>query len=187
MRNAIRWLSIACAVNSIVLTPVCKAQDPAPATKDTRQTESIEKSSNAKFYKFRPLGESVETGELFSKLYTAESLKNVKSPKYLEGQTEMPNAVRTKGEDLSYGAENWDPTGYCWQSPAFCHKPLYFEQPNLERYAKYPNCAVATIGSIGHFYSTALLLPAKFALKPCWTPSCTLGNQRPGDCNPKQR
>ena len=113
MRNAIGWLSIACAVNSIFFTAVCKSQDPAPTAQDTQQTESTDKSSNAKFYKFKPLGESIETGELFSKLYTAESLKNVKSPKYLEGQTEMLNAVRTKGEDLSYGAENWDPTGYC--------------------------------------------------------------------------
>jgi hypothetical protein len=187
MNIAISSSSVACALSLAFALSVCNAQDRETTKQEAPQADNKDESAIAKFYRFKPLGESEETAVLFSKLSTPDSAKIVRSPKYLEGQTEMPNAVRTKGDDLSYGAENWDPLGYCWASPAFCHKPLYFEQPNLERYAKYPNCTVATIGSIGHFYGTALLLPAKFAMKPCWSSSCTLGNHRPGDCNPKQR
>ena len=64
MRNAIGWLSIACAVNSIFFTAVCKSQDPAPTAQDTQQTESTDKSSNAKFSGLNGLAKRLEFVEL---------------------------------------------------------------------------------------------------------------------------
>lgn len=81
---------------------------------------------------------------------------------------------------------DWTPTGYCWQSPAFCYSPLYFEQPNLERYGTGPGHYVAPIASAGYFYAQVAVWPISFWRNPCWCKECTLGHHRPGDCTPHQ-
>jgi hypothetical protein len=111
----------------------------------------------------------------------------ISSPRFQQVQGEMLGVTRPSEEGSGALVSSWDPLYYCWVSPAFCHKPLYFEQPNMERYAKYPHLCTAAPASILHFYGTALTLPGKMLCEPCWTESCTLGHNRPGDCNPVQR
>ena len=81
----------------------------------------------------------------------------------------------------------WSPKGYCWQSPAFCHSPLYFEQPNLERYGTSTLPVLAPAVSATYFFGQVTLLPFKTLHQPPWSKSCTLGHHRPGDCAPVQR
>jgi len=113
---------------------------------------------------------------LFSKLNTDNSF-------YSESQLSMP--VRGQGDPT--GALNWSPSGYCWQSPAFCYSPLYFEQPNLERYGNSPGHYLAPAASATSFFAHAVILPAKALWQPPWSKQCTLGTKRPGDCAPLQR
>ena len=87
----------------------------------------------------------------------------------------------------SMGEYQWTPSGYCWQSPAFCHKPLYFEQPNLERYGNSTFPLLAPAVSATYFFGQVTFLPIRSLIQPPWSSSCTLGHHRPGDCAPFQR
>ena len=67
----------------------------------------------------------------------------------------------------------------------FKHRPLYFEEVNLERYGN--QLPMQNVISAAHFFTSAGLLPYQFGANP---PNCcvsTLGHKRPGDCVPYQR
>jgi hypothetical protein len=79
----------------------------------------------------------------------------------------------------------WHPSEFWWESPAFCHRPLYFEEVNLERYGY--TCGVAQpMVSAAHFFGTIPAMPYLLAAEnPC---DCvyTLGHYLPGSCAPYQ-
>jgi hypothetical protein len=82
---------------------------------------------------------------------------------------------------------HWPQTNALWDSPAFCFKPLYFEQTNLERYGiGYPSPTNALVSG-SRFFADAALFPIKALRQPPHSCQCTLGHRRPGDCNPIQR
>lgn len=115
--------------------------------------------------------------ELFSKL----SIDNT----FLASATIAPTQ---RGQAMDgYSSLDWSSQGYGWHSPAFCHKPLYFEQPNFERYGTRNPYYLAPTLSAAHFFGTVVLLPVQAVHLPPWCKSCTLGNRRPGDCNPIQQ
>ena len=95
-------------------------------------------------------------------------------------------AVRSYQADTQ-GGFDWTPSGYCWQSPAFCFSPLYFEQPNLERYGQGKGPILDPALSAGYFFGQVTVLPIRALWQPPWSKSCTLGHHRPGDCAPIQR
>lgn len=79
----------------------------------------------------------------------------------------------------------WPLHCYWWESPAVCHRPLYFEQVNLERYGY--SCGVAQpLVSAAHFFGTIPALPYLMAAEPCRECVYTLGHYRPGSCAPFQ-
>ncbi|MEM9186769.1 MAG: hypothetical protein AAGB00_09770 [Planctomycetota bacterium] len=74
---------------------------------------------------------------------------------------------------------------YLWNSPAMRHKPLYFEQPNLERYGSgCGNNLLSSAASAGHFLGSTLSLPYQIGAQPPRECVYTLGVYRPGNCNP---
>lgn len=101
---------------------------------------------------------------------------------------DSPIAATTRSNACGeMGAYDWSPNGYCWQSPAFCHSPLYFEQPNLERYGNKHGDVITPALSASYFFGEVVTFPARVMWQPPWSKSCTLGNKRPGDCAPIQR
>jgi hypothetical protein len=82
---------------------------------------------------------------------------------------------------------HWPANHASWVSPAFCYKPLYFEQINLERYGIGYSCPTNTLVSGGKFFADATLLPVKLLKNPPHSCECTLGHRRPGDCTPVQK
>ncbi len=76
---------------------------------------------------------------------------------------------------------------YAWLTPTFSHRPLYFEQVNLERYGIGPRRCLQPVASAGHFFGSVLLMPYKWLAEFPGEPVYTLGNNRPGDCVPYQR
>lgn len=74
---------------------------------------------------------------------------------------------------------------YLWMSPMMRHRPLYFEQPNLERYGSHfgGNCCASALAT-GHFLGRVLTLPYQVAAHPPSECVYTLGVYRPGSCNP---
>jgi len=81
----------------------------------------------------------------------------------------------------------WPGTNSAWASPAFCYNPLYFEQPNIERYGIGYARPTNAIVSAGRFFCDVTLLPLHAICQPPLSCECTLGHRRPGDCNPIQR
>jgi hypothetical protein len=116
-------------------------------------------------------------------------------PSYLLAQSNSNTSLNYGAELLPYqrgimseeGPVDWGGKAYFWQSPAFCHKPLYFEQPNLERYGQGPGCPYNSVASASRFAGQVVTLPAAMLFTPPWSCECTLGNHRPGNCAPYQR
>jgi hypothetical protein len=103
---------------------------------------------------------------------------------FLEGAEMLPVMRQQIG---MYGQMEWGPSGYCWQSPAFCYSPLYFEQPNLERYGQGKGRPFASTVSAAVFVGQVTTLPIAMFHTPHWCNECTLGHHRPGNCAPFQR
>lgn len=78
-----------------------------------------------------------------------------------------------------------------WAAPAVFHRPLYFEQPNVERYGHHVSCGLGgdclqSAICAAHFFATVPLLPCRVGSQPCMDHEYVLGCYRPGSCNPHQ-
>jgi hypothetical protein len=122
----------------------------------------------------------------------AESLAEVKA----NGITNISLDIRLKGspgEDYPFecglGTERFQPRAwsqitYLWKASGLCHKPLYFEQPQLERYGHSWGPALDPIVSGVHFFGTVPLLPYAMGVETPGECIYTLGYYRPGSCAP---
>lgn len=104
--------------------------------------------------------------------------------KYFESAL-VAEPVRMQSPEI--GPYLWNSHAYCWESPSFCYSPLYFEQPNLERYGQGVGRPFASTSSAMKFVADVTTLPIAVVCTPPWSSSCTLGHHRPGDCAPYQR
>lgn len=73
----------------------------------------------------------------------------------------------------------WSSTLYAWEAPALCHRPLYFEDENLERYGQSFGVLQPAV-SAGRFYGRALALPYLMGAYPPHECYYTLGKGTPG-------
>jgi hypothetical protein len=84
---------------------------------------------------------------------------------------------------------NWTQVAYPWEASYLCHRPLYFEEINLERLG-YMNCdhrckgipaaVLQPVLSGAHFFATVPILPYKMVVEPPCKCIYTLGHYRPG-------
>lgn len=82
--------------------------------------------------------------------------------------------------------KTWTPLCYCWEAPALCYGPLYYEETNLERYG-YSQTYLRTVQPLvsgAHFFGTSFMLPYLLAAEPPCECVYTLGEYRPGSCVP---
>ncbi len=70
-----------------------------------------------------------------------------------------------------------------WEAPASCHRPLYFEEINLERHG-YKVPLVQPAISAAHFFGRVPLLPYMMVSEGHRKCHYTLGHYRPGDYAP---
>jgi len=78
----------------------------------------------------------------------------------------------------------WPLSGVVWEASCFCHRPLYFEEINLERYGYgFSECLQPAVSAC-HFFGTVPALPYKAAVDPPWECDYALGHYRPGSCPP---
>lgn len=85
--------------------------------------------------------------------------------------------------DYEFQPRNFKPVTFTWKASALCHKPLYFQQPKLERYG-HTFGLLTPIISVGHFFVMVPCLPYNMGLEPPWECVYPLGWYRPGDCAP---
>lgn len=79
---------------------------------------------------------------------------------------------------------SWEETTFMWKASALCHKPLYFEDVQLERYGHSWGPVVQPVISGAEFFATVPILPYKMGVELPWECVYPLGYYRPGDCSP---
>jgi hypothetical protein len=95
----------------------------------------------------------------------------------------------TAALEREFGATEFERTplnySYYWESPAFFNQPLYFEQPNLERYGYNWGIAQSWISG-AQFFVKIPLLPYMVMVHPPRERVYSLGYYRPGSRAPYQ-
>ncbi len=86
--------------------------------------------------------------------------------------------------DPKYVARTWEPMTFTWKASALCHKPLYFEQVQLERYGHTTGPIFQPVLSGAHFFASIVVLPYKMGINPPNECRYPLGYYRPGSCAP---
>ena len=79
---------------------------------------------------------------------------------------------------------NWTMTTFTWKASGVCHKPLYFQHLELERYGHSAGPVLQPVLSGAHFFANVILLPYNCGLHPPTECLYDLGDYRPGDCAP---
>jgi hypothetical protein len=86
--------------------------------------------------------------------------------------------------DQWHSGRSWEQTTFLWKASALCHKPLYFEDPQLERYGhSFPPCCQPLISG-AHFFTRLPVLPYCMGVEPPMECIYSLGHYRPGSCAP---
>jgi len=85
---------------------------------------------------------------------------------------------------LRVAQRQWIPSAYLWTASALCHKPLYFEEVQLERYGHTAGPIRGPFISGAHFFLNIAALPYKMAINPPHECQYALGYYRPGSCAP---
>ncbi len=79
-----------------------------------------------------------------------------------------PAATRYESNPLLSSSEPrpWQEEVYFWESPIFCHRPLYFEEERLERdgLVRFPMIRPAISGA--HFFASCAALPYQTVMYP---------------------
>ncbi len=157
------------------------ASDRTEESSRGRPANSVTQESSNKANKEAPL---LQTDSMIGPLKGADSLF---------GRLELEDDLRNYAAPISTAPRAdefevaWMPAAYTWISPAFYHKPLYFEQPNLERYGVGCARIVQPILSPIHFFGSIPLVPYKTLTHHPREKVFTLGQGRPGNCVPVQR
>jgi hypothetical protein len=86
--------------------------------------------------------------------------------------------------DKEYTDRCFSPVTYTWKASALCHKPLVFEEPQLERYGHSFRPIVQPICSAAHFFICVPAIPYILGVEPPNECVYTLGYYRPGSCAP---
>jgi len=77
----------------------------------------------------------------------------------------------------------WGDSTYAWEAPALCHRPLYFEDENLERYGRSYGLIQPAV-SVAHFSGRFVAWPYLMGAYPPHECIYTLGLTPPGSYSP---
>lgn len=85
--------------------------------------------------------------------------------------------------DEKFEPRSWAMTTFTWKASGLCHKPLYFEEPQAERYG-HSMGLMQPFASAAHFFLVVPALPYFMGVYPPNECIYTLGYYRPGSCAP---
>ncbi len=94
----------------------------------------------------------------------------------------IPSEYRPETEP--YELRDWTSTTFTWTASSVCHKPLYFEDAQLERYGHTAGPVKQIALSGAHFFGNIFFLPYQMGMTPPSECKYTLGYYRPGSCAP---
>ena len=186
-----------------------EASEPEIAEEDSTERSQIEQPAQQNDFEFQlqtPERPQSETVEPFRRgIGTTPSEEAAQSQESCEEELAALKADRISTVDLSIRIDGvpgedfpyecplgndeleprvWPEITYTWKASALCHKPLYFEDVQLERYGhSWPRCA-QPIMSGAHFFGSVAILPYKMGLQTPNECVYALGHYRPGSCAP---
>ena len=79
---------------------------------------------------------------------------------------------------------DWTKTTFTWKASAVCHKSLFFEDVQLERYGHSAGPVLQPLISGAHFFSSVGMMPYSAGVYPATECHYVLGYYRPGECAP---
>lgn len=100
---------------------------------------------------------------------------------FLAGWWNVPAECRL-GDEVHPG-RNFIPSEMTWTASALCHKPLYFEEVQLERYGHTAGLFQPVLSG-AHFFVNIAVLPYHMGINPPNECMYALGYYRPGSCAP---
>jgi hypothetical protein len=86
--------------------------------------------------------------------------------------------------DQTFASRSFEPATVAWKASGLCHKPLYFEEIQLERSGHEWGPVIQPVLSTAHFFTNVAFLPYKMAINPMSECQYALGHYRPGSCAP---
>ena len=87
-------------------------------------------------------------------------------------------------DDRSFESRDSVETTMTWKATGACHKPLYFEEVQLERYGHEWGPFAQPVISSANFFGNIAVLPYKMGIHPINECQYSLGYYRPGSCAP---
>ena len=123
----------------------------------------------------RMTGPLTNPGMLFAKLHIDNDFRQLPAVPGATVRGSAPGSL-----------DQWSSHSFAWVTPTFYHRPLYFEQENLERYGIGSSRFTQPIHSAAHFFMSVGLMPYKLTTQHPCEKVYTLGHNRPGDCVPYQ-
>jgi hypothetical protein len=78
----------------------------------------------------------------------------------------------------------WVSSAYLWEAPGLCHRPLYFEEPSLERHGQSLCPPLQPVISGAHFLAVVPSMPYRMVAEGSRQCTYTLGHYRPGSPAP---
>lgn len=118
-----------------------------------------------------------------------KSIGELQAEPLVSAGEQLPNPAQLK---FQRAGEVLHPMGFCrtgfesfvmWEAPATHHRPLYFEEPNLERHGLSAG-VFQPVFSAAHFFGRVPALPYLMAAEGHHQCHYTLGHYRPGSCAP---
>lgn len=86
--------------------------------------------------------------------------------------------------DRGSATRSWVGQTYTWKASNLCHKPLFFENVQLERYGHSHGPFSQPVHSVAHFFVSLATVPYQTAITPANECQYALGFYRPGNCAP---
>ncbi len=102
---------------------------------------------------------------------------------FLNAYWSLPLECRLRDPGLN--PRCWTSLTYTWTASALCHKPLYFEDEQLERYGHTVGPIRQPLLSAAHFVSHIAILPYNMGVNTSNECMYALGHYRPGNCAPR--
>ena len=101
---------------------------------------------------------------------------------YINAWWRLPSECTLGG--LRTAERHWAPSTFAWHASGLCHKPLYFEDVQLERYGHTTGPYTQPFISGAHFFLNIATLPYHMGINPPHECQYALGYYRPGNCAP---
>jgi hypothetical protein len=128
--------------------------------------------------------EAEQTCEEFIAAVRADNIRSVSLDIRMQGVAGEDYPFECGLGDELFAGRAWPQVTYLWKAAGLCHKPLYFEQVQAERYGHSAGPVLDPLVAGAHFFGTFPILPYKMGLMTPNECVYTLGYYRPGSCAP---